>query len=88
MIIYKIRKKNTSSEFLNGTPTSFRYGNTGRIFQKISQLRTFLTIVMRRAGLRSNISEWEIVEYTLEENTVKGIHEVVKPEKIVELLRL
>ena len=32
------------------------------------------------------ISEWEIVEVELTEKEVKGIHEIIKPEKLVELI--
>jgi hypothetical protein len=47
MVYYKIRNKNTEL-FIKGTPQYLSSDGTGRIFQKMGQLRTFLTGVMNR----------------------------------------
>jgi hypothetical protein len=34
-----------------------------------------------------SFSEWEIIEFRLAEHAIKGVHEVIKPEKMIELLK-
>lgn len=84
MIIYKIRNKNDISKFVQGTPAYYAYNKTGRIFQTLGQLRSFLTTCMR---YNQSFSEWEIIEFRLAEHAIKGVHEVIKPEKMIELLK-
>ena len=72
--------------FVSGTPTYNHYDNTGRIFQKIGSLRSFLTIVMNDQYQSRKISDWEIVELELSIKEVKGIHEVITQKKLMELL--
>lgn len=83
MIVYKIRNKSNSELFLTGTPTYHRWEKTGRMFQTIGKLRTFLTNALKGNG---NIGEWYIVEYELAEVSVKGVHEMIKPEQLIKLL--
>ena len=83
MIVYKIRNKNNPEKFLTGTPTYNSWDKTGRMFQTIGKLRTFLTNALK--GNR-NIGEWYIVEYELAEVSVKGVHEMIKPEQLIKLL--
>lgn len=89
MIYYKIRKKDDPTLFVKGTPVYHSYDKTGRIFQSLGALRTFLTGVMNShyESRRENLGDWEIVELELVVNGVKDLHEVVKPEKIVQLLK-
>lgn len=87
MIYYKIRKKGTES-FLKGTPAYHSFAKEGRVFQTLGGLRAFLTGLMKRSTTRHmHLSEIEIVEYELVESEVKELHLVVKPEKIIELLK-
>lgn len=90
MIYYKIRYKDDPEKYVRGTPIYQSYDKTGRIFQTLGQLRTFLTGVMnsdsRNKGNRSRISEWEVVELEMVIKEVKGIHEVITPKKLVELI--
>ncbi len=87
MIYYKIRKKGTES-FLKGTPTYHNFAKEGRVFQTLGSLRAFLTRLMKPYNTRQlHLSEIEIVEYELVESAVKELHLVVKPEKIIELLK-
>jgi hypothetical protein len=87
MIYYKIRKKGTEW-FLKGTPTYHNFAKEGRVFQTLGSLRTFLTGLMKPSSTRQlHLSEIEIVEYELVESAVKELHLVVKPEKIIELLK-
>jgi hypothetical protein len=86
MIYYKIRKKGTEL-FLKGTPTYHAFAKDGRVYQKIGVLRSFLTAFMKSKSRRVDLSEIEIIEYELVESAVKGLHEVIKPDQVIELLR-
>jgi hypothetical protein len=84
MIVYKIRNKNNSELFLTGTPTYHSWDKTGRMFQTIGKLRTFLTNSLK--GER-NVGNWDIVEYELTEVSAKGVHEMIKPEQLIKMLK-
>lgn len=86
---YKIRKREDPELYVKGTPYYHSYDKIGRIFQKIGQLRAFITGVMNNSRRSSNgsISDWEVVELEMVEKSVKGVHEIIKPEKLVELLK-
>ena len=84
MIVYKIRNRNDPDKFLAGTPTYHSWDKTGRMFQTIGKLRTFLTNTLKN---KRNVSEWDIVEYELNELSVKGVHEMIKPEQLMKLLK-
>ena len=86
MIIYKIRNKSNNELFLKGTPTYCNWNKTGRIFQTIGNLRSFLSGVLFNRYRRIDISDWEIVEIELVEKSVKGVHEVVTPKTLVKIL--
>jgi hypothetical protein len=91
---YKIRYKDDPEKYIKGTPAYQSYDKTGRIFQSLGQLRTFLTSVMnadtyynKRDGRHSNrIAEWEVVELEMVEKDIKGVHEVITAKKLKELI--
>ena len=83
MIVYKIRNKNYPDKFLTGTPTYNSWDKTGRMYQTIGKLRTFLTNSQKCS---KNIGERDIVEYELAEVSVKGVHEMIKPEQLLKIL--
>ena len=87
MIVYKIRNKNNPELFLTGTPTYTNWDKTGRMFQTIGKLRTFLTNTLKVQKPNKNIGDWEIVEIELVEKSVKDVHEMIKPEKLMEILK-
>ena len=82
--LYKIKHK-TYGKYLKGTPTYHGYDLTGSLFT-MKQLRMFLTNVMNSERRRDRLNEWEIVEFVLEQQCVKKIHEVITREKLMELL--
>ena len=43
---YKIRYKDDAEKYIKGTPAYQSFDKTGRTFQSLGQLRTFLTGVM------------------------------------------
>lgn len=87
---YKIRRKDDPEMYVSGTPYYQSYDKTGRIFQKIGQLRTFLTGVMnsdaRSDAPRNRVANWEVVELEMIVLDVKGIHEIITAKKLKELL--
>ena len=90
MIYYKIRKKDDPEQFVKGTPYYQSYDKTGRIFQSLGNLRTFLTGVMNADGSsdgRNRVSEWEVVELEMVVKEVKGVHEVITAKKLLALLK-
>ena len=86
MIIYKIRHKETG-KFLKGTPAYHSYDKDGRIFPTIGNLRTFLANILRYDHTRGHVALWDIIEYEITENSVKGVHEVIKPEQLINMLK-
>ena len=91
---YKIRYKDDPEKYIKGTPVYQSYDKTGRTFQTLGQLRTFLTGVMNADSYyarqdetpRNRIANWEIVELEVTEKSVKGVHEVITPKKLKELI--
>lgn len=87
---YKIRYKDDPEKYIKGTPMYQSYDKTGRIFQSLGQLRTFLTGVMNADGRgdsnRNRVAEWEVVELEMVVKDTKGVHEVFTAKKIKELL--
>lgn len=85
-VYYKIRHKETKL-YVKGTPYYHSYDGTGRIFQKLGQLRAFLTGVMHRQyGREVHLGDWEIVELEMVIKDTKQVIDVVDPKKIVEIL--
>lgn len=86
-VYYKIRSKETGL-YIKGTPYYHSYDGTGRIFQKMGQLRAFLTGIMNRQyGREVNFSDLEIVELEMVVKEVKEVIDVVDPKKIIEILK-
>lgn len=91
---YKIRYKDNPEKYIKGTPAYQSYDKTGRTFQTLGQLRSFLTGVMnsdtwdtKHGGTpRNRVANWEIVELEVTEKAVKGVHEVITPKKLKELI--
>lgn len=89
MIYYKIRRKSNPAEFLKGTPGSFRYDKTGRIFSTQGQLRTFITGVLNNYSdyARRDMSDWQVVELKMQVQDVKELVDVMDPKKVWDMLK-
>jgi hypothetical protein len=93
MIYYKIRNKDTGL-FVKGTPAYYSYDKDGRVFQTLGGLRSFLSNVITNDEhynkfhdqKRNRLSEWEIIELEMIVKDVKGVHEVIKADKLIKLL--
>ena len=94
MIYYKIRKKDNPELFLKGTPSYHSFDKSGRIFQTLGQLRTFLTNIMSADDRinridktnRNRVADWEVVELEMVVKDVKHVSEVITAKKLKELL--
>lgn len=84
---YKIRKKSEPDLYLKGTPAYHSYDKSGRVFQSLGAVRTFITNVMNNEYRRSQLDDWQVVSYVMQLRDIKDIVDIVKPEKIVELLK-
>jgi hypothetical protein len=42
---------------------------------------------MNGHGIKSNMSDWEVVELEMVVKEVKEVHKVIKPEKLMKLLK-
>jgi hypothetical protein len=94
MIYYKIRKLSDPTEFVKGTPVYQSYDKTGRIFQSLGNLRTFLTGVMNEdarwkesVNQRNRIADWEIVELEMVVKQVRQPFDVIDPKKVWNMLK-
>lgn len=91
---YKIRHKDDPEKFVKGTPYYLSYDKTGRIFQSLGNLRSFLTSVMNADNRYSKrdethinrIADWEVVELEMVVKEVKGVHEVITAKKLKDLI--
>jgi hypothetical protein len=85
---YKIYSRSLDM-YLKGTPGYSRWDKEGRLFSSIAQLRSFMTATMNSRGCPNPIdtSDWEIREYTMTLLNRKDVMDVIKPEKIIELLK-
>ena len=85
MIYYKIRKK--------GQPGLYRtkdgyWNKSGKVYDTLGKLRTTITLIMNNSygSVREQVDDWEIVEFEVVEKEVKQVHEVIKPERLLQLL--
>jgi hypothetical protein len=83
---YKIRLKDNPEQFVKGTPLYLSYDKSGRIFQKLGGLRSFITGVMNAGHSRISVSDWEVVELEMVVKEVKDVHEIISAKKLTELL--
>lgn len=94
MKLYKIRHKVTKQYSKSGT---YVPGNgVGRLWtdearskswDTIGKLRAHLTMHMNKYHGSTDMSEWEVVEYETQVVAVKPVHEIVTPERLVQLLK-
>jgi hypothetical protein len=89
MIYYKIRKLSDPTEFVKGTPVYQSYDKTGRIFQSLGNLRSFLTGVMTadKQYNGNRIADWEIVELEMVIKEVRQPFDVIDPKKVWDMLK-
>jgi hypothetical protein len=83
---YKIRKKSDPTQFRKSDGT---WNTSGKVYDTLGKLRTVITLHMNstRDYYRQQIQDWEFVEYEVSVKEVKQLIDVVKPERVWELLK-
>jgi hypothetical protein len=87
-VFFKIRHKKTGlyskgGAYVNAEGTNSFWGKVGKTWDTLGKLRAHITSHMNGA---TDMSDWEVIEFKCVPTSVRGIHEVVKPEKLVQLL--
>lgn len=86
MTYYKIRSRSHPELFRKSDGT---WSATGKVYDTLGKLRAVITqrLNTRSEHLRSNLDDWEIVEYEVRVKAVKQLHEVVRPEQVFDILK-
>jgi hypothetical protein len=86
MIFYKIRNKNNPEMFRKSDGT---WNKSGKLYDTLGKLRTAITLTMNSYSSyhRSQVLNWEIVEYQVTTSQVKQLEEIVDPAKVWEMLK-
>ena len=82
---YKVRNRITGL-YSKGT-MYYQWSEKGKTFDTIGKLRSFLTRCMNDDYMRGYMDEFQVVEYEVRQVDVKELVDIVKPEKIMELLK-
>lgn len=73
--------------YVKGTPVYHGYDKNGRVFQSMGALRSFITNVMNNTYRNNDVTDWQVVEYEMQVRDIREVHEIIKPEKLVKLLK-
>jgi hypothetical protein len=85
LTFYKIRKKSDPTQFRKADGS---WNGAGKVYDTLGKLRTAISLNMNshRDYIRSQVQDWEIVEYEVCVKEVKHLADVIDPKKIFELL--
>lgn len=89
---YKIRHKKTGRFSKGGAYVNAEGNNSmwvekgGKTWDTIGKLRAHITTHMNHYYGATDMSDWEVVEFKCVPTDIKMVHEIVKPEKLVQLL--
>lgn len=83
---YKIRKKSHPGLFRKADGS---WNGSGKVYDTLGKLRAVITQHMNSTSdyHRGQIQDWEIVEYEVRVKEVKQLIDIVKPEKVWNLLK-
>ena len=84
---YKLKSKSQPDMYVKGTPVYHSYDKNGRVFQSMGALRSFITNVMNNTYRNNDVTDWQVVEYEMQVRDIREVHEIIKPEKLVKLLK-
>ena len=86
MIYYKIRSKKDPSLFRTASGV---WNSSGKVYDTLGKLRTLITTKINSYNDRGRqeIANWEIVEYEVQEKAVKGIHEVITAQRMMDYIK-
>lgn len=89
---FKIRHKKTGmyskgGAYVNAEGTNSFWNKNGKTWDTLGKLRAHITSHMNRYYGATDMSDWEVIEFKCVPTSIKPIHEVVDPKKLVELLK-
>lgn len=82
MIYYKIRNKKDPTLFHKGGIYQ-GWSKVGKIWPTLGQLRSMITMNMT---YDRDMNDWEVIEYEVHEKSVKSVHEMISPDKLIKML--
>lgn len=85
VIHYKVRHR-TTGLYSKGTSYN-QWDAKGKTFDTLGKLRSYITRCMKDSYMSKFLGEFQIIEFEVNEVAVKELTEIVKPEKIIELLK-
>ena len=83
---YKIRKKSNPDLFRKADGS---WNKSGKVYDTLGKLRATITNKMNSYSeySRAEIHDWEIVEFEVQVKEVKQLIDIIKPEKVWNLLK-
>ena len=83
---YKIRRKSDPELF---RLADGRWNRSGKVYDTLGKLRSAITLKMNSYydSVREEVQDWEFVEYEVRVKEVRQLIDVVKPEKVWEMLK-
>lgn len=83
---YKIRKKSNPTLFRKADGT---WNQSGKVYDTLGKLRATITNKMNSyyESTRAEIQDWEIVEFEVTVKEVRQLIDIVKPERVWNLLK-
>ena len=83
---YKIRNKKNPELFRKADGT---WNTSGKVYDTLGKVRAIITQHMNSTSdyYRGKIQDWEFVEYEVTVKEVRQLIDIVKPEKVWELLK-
>ena len=83
---YKIRSKKEPELY---RLADGRWNKSGKVYDTLGKLRSVITSHMNSTSEyhRAKIQDWEIVEFEVRVREVKQLIDIVKPEKVWDLLK-
>ena len=83
---YKIRKKSNPEYFRKADGS---WNKSGKVYDTLGKLRAAITNKMNSHSeySRAEIQDWEIVEFEVQVKEVKQLIDIIKPERVWNLLK-
>ena len=85
-IHYKIRRRGFPDMYSKGT-MYYQWNDKGKTFDTLGKLRSYITRCMNDDYMRKYLHEFEVIEYEVSQRSIKELVDIVKPEKIMDLLK-
>jgi len=82
---YKIRHRVTGL-YSKGTAYN-QWSEKGKTFDTLGKLRSYITRCLNDDYMCKFLGDFQVIEYEVQQSAVKELHDIVKPEKIMELLK-